>query len=289
MTWHETIEYIQTKPEFSDLIIKAYFDKDLEANIKRFGNSEEFKETMRLIRSKQTGKLAILDVGAGNGIATINFALEGYTVTALEPDKSETVGAVAIRTLAQRMNLENVLVIECYAEEISMPDCSFDLVYVRQAMHHAYDLKAFVKELARVLKPGGMLLTVRDHVIYDETDKQLFLNSHPLHKFYGGENAFTAKEYKIALLEAGLSIKKELKFFDSVINYFPLTKNDILKICKEEKERMFRALKRKISYLAYLPPLLTLYLIKNGKSGMKNLLNEKIFPGRIYSYIALKK
>ena len=289
MTWHETIEYIHTQPEFKDLIIKAYFDKDLDANIKRFGNSEEFKETMRLIKSKHTGKLTILDVGAGNGIATINFAKEGYTVTALEPDKSETVGTGAIKTLAKRMNLDNVTVIECYAEEISLPDCSFDVVYVRQAMHHAYNLKAFVKELARLIKPGGMLLTVRDHVIYDEIDKQLFLNTHPLQKFYGGENAFTANEYKIAIREAGLGLQQELKFFDSVINYFPLIKSDISKMYKEEKEKMREILKRKISWLSYFPLIFVLYLLKNGKLKKKNLLNEEIFPGRMYSYIAIKK
>jgi ubiquinone/menaquinone biosynthesis C-methylase UbiE len=289
MTWHETIDYIHTQPEFSDLIIKAYFDKDLVANVNRFGNSEEFRETMHLIKSKQIGKLAILDVGAGNGIATINFAKEGYNVTALEPDKSKTVGSGAIKILAKRMNLDNVSVIECYAEEISLPDCSFDVVYVRQAMHHANNLKTFLKELARLIKPGGMLLTVRDHVIYDEIDKQLFLNTHPLQKFYGGENAFTANEYKVAIREAGLSLQQELKFFDSVINYFPILKSDITKMYMEEKQKMRQLLKRKISVFAYFPPLFALYLIKNGKFKKKNLLNEEIFPGRMYSYLAIKK
>src|SRR5258708_18100860 len=90
-------------------------------------------------------------------------------------------------------------------------------------MHHAYYLNSFKKNLTRLIKPGGFLFTVRDHVIYNEQDKRWFLESHPLQKYYGGENAFTEMEYRLAMYQAGLEVVKVLKYYDSVINYFPIT------------------------------------------------------------------
>ena len=78
-------------------------------------------------------------------------------------------------------------------------------------MHHAQDLNKFIKESARVLKRGGHLFTIRDHVIFNESDKEWFFQNHPLHKFYGGENAYTAEEYRNAFQQAGLVIFKRIQ------------------------------------------------------------------------------
>ena len=228
MTWHETIEYIRKNPEYEQLVRLAYFADDLVLNVESFGQSEEFQETLRMIKKLYPSAKTILEIGAGNGIAAINFALLGYQVTAVEPDDSDTVGAKAIRRLIEHYKLDNIKVLEGYAEEIGFASESFDIVYIRQAMHHAYDLKKFIGESARVVKKNGLLFTVRDHVIFDKKDKELFLQTHPLHKYYGGENAFTSGEYRAAIEEAGLTILQELKHFDSVINYFPLSSEQFI-------------------------------------------------------------
>ncbi len=112
-------------------------------------------------------------------------------VTAVEPDPSLTVGAGAVRKLKEHYELKNLEDYENFAEDINFKSNYFDIVYIRQAMHHANNLNKFIKECVRVLKPNGLLLTIRDHVIYDEKDKNWFLEYHPLHKIYEGENAFT--------------------------------------------------------------------------------------------------
>jgi len=286
MNWHETIISIRENSEFKDLVRLAYFDENLKLNVERFGKSEEFKETLNIIKQHLPIAKSILDIGAGNGISSVCFALKGYNVTAVEPDSSNTVGANAIRQLKQVYNLDNLVVHEKYAEEIGFEANSFDIVYVRQAMHHAYELKKFISECARVLKPNGILLTVRDHVIFDAKDKEWFLASHPLHKFYGGENAFTPKEYKDAMLEAGLRIIKEIKYYESVINYFPLTKEDKEKQEKAVELNLRSSLKRRIGIIANLPIIFNLY---KQKLGIKDsFLNEKMVPGRMYSYISKK-
>lgn len=286
MNWHETIETIRNDAQYNDLVRLAYFDADLRLNVERFGVSEEFAETIMLLKKYALTAKSILDVGAGNGISTINLALKGFDVTVVEPDPSDSVGANAIRVLQKEYGLNNIEVYESYAEEVGFKNASFDVVYVRQAMHHAYELKKFLAECARVLKPGGLLLTIRDHVIYNEKDKAWFLESHPLHKFYGGENAFTAEEYKNAMQNAGLTVLEELKYYDSPINYFPFSTSEIEAAKVSNETQLKQALNDKLGFLSKLPLVFSLYKAKNGyKDGW---LNEKMIPGRMYSYICRK-
>ena len=289
MTWEATIIQIRKQPEFSELVEKAYFDENLVLNVERFKSSEEYVETKKIISDFSlfpTKK--ILDIGSGNGISAVSFALEGNDVTAVEPDKSETVGSEAIKKLKEHYRLSNLSVIDSFGENLPFENCSFDLIYIRQAMHHANDLKKFISEAARVLKPGGLFLTVRDHVIYDEKDKKLFLETHPLQKFYGGENAFTFQQYKSAITKAGLKIVSVLRHFDSIINLFPNTLSDFDDLIKKREHLVKSSLKNKLPYFiarnSVVERIYSAYVdFKIGKP-----LNEKNIPGRLISFIAVK-
>ena len=132
--------------------------------------------------------------------------------------------------------------------------------------------------MSRVLKKGGLFFTVRDHVIYNEKDKAWFLENHPLQKYYGGENAFTSNEYKSAIQSAGLILQKELKFFDSVINYFP----DSAENMQNRRKKIESELKKNLIF--------KIFSKKRRLQADKILLeSEKSIPGRMYSYIAIKK
>lgn len=288
MTWEETIEKIRKDPEFKDLVRLAYFDADLGLNVKRFGESEEFEETLSIIKAYRPDCKSIIDIGSGNGISAINFALQGLSVTSVEPDRSNTVGSGAIRILKEECQLNNIEIFDSFAEDISFSENSFDVVYVRQAMHHANNLEDFIRECVRVLKPNGLLLTVRDHVIYDKKDKDWFLASHPLHKFYGGENAYTAEAYKNAITKAGAMVEKELKHFDSVINYFPLTMTNLEQIKSSYLDGVRNHFNKRVGVLSKFPGMFDIYKLFKGIDSSK-ALKEKDVAGRMYTYIAIKK
>ena len=287
MNWEETIKFIRTKPEYQYLVEKAYFEEDLPINVERFKQSEEFIETLSFIKKYAPNAKTLLDIGSGNGISAVSFALNGFNVKCVEPDPSETIGAGAIRKLKEYYNLDNIEVFESFAEEINFPDNSFDIVYARQCMHHACDLNKFVQESSRVLKNGGMFFTVRDHVIYNTEDKEWFLSSHPLHRFYGGENAFKEEEYLRAIIQSGLTVKKVLKHFDSIINYYPMS----IEEKKAYDDIYAKALTDKVVelYGAFSTfDIIFKILSKKIKKYYPDLISENKIPGRMYSFIALK-
>ncbi|MFN8126724.1 MAG: class I SAM-dependent methyltransferase [Candidatus Nanopelagicales bacterium] len=94
-----------------------------------------------------------LEIGAGTGFFTLNLLLarviENATVTDLSPGMVE----VALRNAASLdLSLEGAV---SDAEDLPFEDNSFDLVCGHAVLHHIPDLDTALREVLRVLKPGG--------------------------------------------------------------------------------------------------------------------------------------
>jgi SAM-dependent methyltransferase len=90
----------------------------------------------------------VADVGAGTGKLTATLVGLGAEVTAVEPDP---------QMLAElRRTMPGVSSVPGSAEEIPLPDASLDAVLAGQAMHW-FDMDRALPEIARVLRPGGVL------------------------------------------------------------------------------------------------------------------------------------
>jgi ubiquinone/menaquinone biosynthesis C-methylase UbiE len=118
-----------------------------------------------------------LDVATGGGHTALWLAGQGWKVTASD---------IAPRMLenAQKMCAEAGFRIQTRlfpAEEIPFADASFDLVTVRVAPHHFSSPPAFVRETARVLKPGGHFLLIDGSVPDDDPETEEWL--HKLEKW----------------------------------------------------------------------------------------------------------
>lgn len=286
-SWEETIELVRADPKYTDLIKKSYLRSSLQENVEAFRASEEFEAVLKLIRENSTNAISILDVGCGPGFTSIAFALEGFEVLAVDPDSSSSVGIGAVERLKASYKLDNIKSTISTAENLIVSDEKFDIVYCRQAMHHADNLTRFIGNLSSFLKPNGILLTVRDHVIYNSKDKNWFLNTHPLHKFYGGENAYTHEEYVNSMQKSGLKIAKVLKHFDSVINFYPTTINELETLIPKEEKRIKETLRNKLGIFGSFK--IVEFLYKKFRLNPKRLIDERCIPGRMYSYIAIKK
>ena len=225
-SWEKAVIQIKKDPQKKDLVLAAYYDDPLLNSAKRYFLSDEWLAIKNFL--PKSLKRSVLDVGAGRGIASYAFAREGFIVSAIEPDSSNIVGAGAIKNLAHKTKLP-ITVIQEFSEKLPFSDQSFDVVFVRAVLHHTKNLKDACKEFFRVLKPGGILIAVREHVISKPQDLKAFFEIHPLHKLYGGENAFQLSVYKDAIVSAGFRLKHVIGPLDSPINLAPHTKSSFKK------------------------------------------------------------
>lgn len=96
------------------------------------------------------GKL-LLDLGCGAGENSVYFAKKGARCVAT--DYSPGMVDVALKLAAAN----GVTIEGCTANAMALnfPDNTFDLVYASNLLHHIPDPKIALKEMHRVLKPGG--------------------------------------------------------------------------------------------------------------------------------------
>ncbi|MCC6483662.1 MAG: class I SAM-dependent methyltransferase [Armatimonadetes bacterium] len=218
LTWEEAVRRYRSEPANDKGVRDNYFDLPVLQAARRYADSEEFAEVERLLGPPDGGR--VLDLGAGNGIASFALAKAGWQVSAIDPDGSAEVGVAAIQALAEETGL-NIDTQRTQGETLPFADASFNAVHARQVLHHAADLELMLREVARVLKPGGSLLATREHVADNPRQLEQFRASHPLHGLYGGENAFSLPRYLSAIQAAGLRIEKVWGPLDSILNFYP--------------------------------------------------------------------
>lgn len=258
--WEDAVVWLRNQPGQSELVRACFFDDPLLEAAERYYASAEWIAVRRILAGKHG---AALDLGAGRGISSYALARDGWQVSALEPDPSEVVGAGAISTLSREAGLD-IRIEQEWGESLPFPDSSFDLVHGRQVLHHAKDLQKLCAEVARVLKPGGLFIATREHVISRTEDLPEFLASHPLHKMYGGEHAYLLDDYLHAIRAGGIILTKVLNPYESDINLYPDTVTE---------------LKRRLSKRICLPPAIIPDVLLAALGALSRV------PGRLYTFI----
>jgi len=276
-TWEQAVLWLRAQPQQRNLVLAAYYDDPIRAAADRYHTSDEWREVQQYLPTG-SDRLA-LDVGAGRGIASYALAREGFRVTALEPDPSAVVGAAAIRGLASEAGLP-IAVVDEFSEQLPFSDAAFDLVFARAVLHHTKDMQKACDEFFRVLKPGGTLLAIREHVISSTSDLPAFFEHHPLHHLYGGENAFLRQRYVDAIERAGFKMSKILAPLDSAINFAPHSEQSLqLEIAKKITggSKFFSQL---------FGRLLGMRLVWFLAKPILRRFDKR--PGRLYSFVAIR-
>jgi ubiquinone/menaquinone biosynthesis C-methylase UbiE len=276
ITVEDAIRTLKTRPEYESLMHDIYVDDDVVPAALRFARSEEFRCVATWAASLGiTPPARVLDLGAGRGIASLAWALRGYEVTALEPDPSDLVGNGAIRHLVQRTGVP-VAIEEQVGEHTTLQDKSFDLVYVRQVLHHATDLRQMCREISRVLKPGGFLVATREHVVSNNQQLESFWENHPVHQLAGGEMAFTLAQYLTALRLAGFKKISIYGPWDTPVNYFPASAQSVAEASKATAVRWLgESVGQHVARLPYYQ-----------RWWSRRRSRREASPGRMYSFVA---
>lgn len=129
-----------------------YYDTLREAN-------ESVPFSYALHEYKEHVGRRVLDVGCGNGYVLSRYAKEGALVYGV--DLTET-GIDLCRRRFDFSGLNGHFTVGS-AEDLPYPDNAFDVVCSMGVLHHTPDTEKAVREIFRVLKPGGRLIVMFYH------------------------------------------------------------------------------------------------------------------------------
>jgi len=145
----------------------------------------------------------VLDVATGGGHTALKFAPHVARVVASDLTPQMLKAAEAHIT---GKGVRNVEFKEARAEKLPFDSNSFDLVTCRIAPHHFDDVAGFVKEAARVARPGGLVL-VQDQVMPEDPVVAGYVEAFEKLRDPSHNHALTETEWRASFAAAGLMLE----------------------------------------------------------------------------------
>ena len=201
----------------------------------------------------------VLDIATGGG----------HTALALAPHVRHVVASDLTREMleaAERFirgkGVENVSFREADACALPFEDASFDLVACRVAPHHFADVRAFVRECARVVRLGGTVVVI-DNVTPEDPAASDAINEIERTRDPSHQRAYDEREWISFFDEASLRVERVEHFRKRREFEFWAGMQGVTDDVKERLRALFRS----------LPP------------GAKTALAPEEREGRLYFYL----
>lgn len=210
-----------------------------------------YLETEKLISGK------VLEIGTGSGY--------GINIVSPKAEKFVTIDKFADpKVKEENAHLTNVEFVQMTIPPIAgIADNSFDFVISFQVIEHIQNDKEYVKEIHRVLKPGGKFIVTTPN-------KPMSLSRNPWH----------IREYKVEELKALL-----LKNFKSVETKGTYGNEKVMEYYNKNKESVNRVMKYDILDLQYRLPAWVLQVpfdIMNRRNRRKMLTADNTLVASIH-------
>ncbi len=145
-----------------------------------------------------------LDIATGGGHTALKFAPHVAHVVA--SDLTPRMLQKARQFIVVQQGVANVSFKGADAENLPFDDEQFDLLTCRIAPHHFPDAQRFLRECARVLKQGGMLI-LQDQVLPDDAEAARYVDAFERLRDPSHNRAFNADEWQAMCARAGIAVE----------------------------------------------------------------------------------
>lgn len=124
--------------------------------------------TTATLEQLNTGKILDVATGAGNFLKYLTGTVKSFS-EAIGIDFKDTAAAPFNETFRDDPRIHFQVM---HAEKMDYPDASFDTVCISNSLHHLTEPELVLKEMLRVLKPGGTLIISEMYCDGDQTPSQ---------------------------------------------------------------------------------------------------------------------
>jgi ubiquinone/menaquinone biosynthesis C-methylase UbiE len=190
-----------------DAAVLEQFDSQSQAYLTSAVHSAgpDLERARELVRAALPPRAAVVDVGCGAGHLAVALAPYVARVTAVDPSPGMRA---TVEAAARARGLANVATQAANAAALPFDSATFCAAASRYSAHHWRDVPAALREMRRVLKPGGYLLMIDalgDELPLVDTHLQaLELLRDPSHV-----RDLAAAQWRAALGDAGFALIEE--------------------------------------------------------------------------------
>ena len=184
--------------------VKEQFSKNAEKYVASVSHATGSDLAKMVEWLKPSGDWIVLDVATGGGHAA--KTLSPYVGQIFSTDLTRQMLTAARNHLSQ--SCSNIFYVVADAEALPFLDGVFDVVTCRIAAHHFPHPEKFVREVSRVLKPGGKFVLI-DNVAPEDKQLDQFVNTLEKLRDHSHGRSYSLSEWKQWFADSGLAIRNE--------------------------------------------------------------------------------